>query len=235
VTTEKQPGSGTDLEAERAVVDYLRLHPDILLRHAALVAELEVPHDCGKAVSLIEHQVSVLRDNNRDLRRRMQELVSNARDNEELGQRVHALTLGLIECAGVDEIFGGLYQSLSDTFQTDFAALRVFCDPRQESDAGLAEFLGPQARERALFARVLGDTRPVCGRLKRDQTACLFPGQLDEIGSGAMIPLGRGSRFGILAVCSRDPQRYHPAMGTVFLRQLGEIVSHVLAPHVRCP
>ncbi|MDX1432677.1 MAG: DUF484 family protein, partial [Gammaproteobacteria bacterium] len=69
---------------EDAVVEYLRANPEFFSRHPGLLEQLSVPHSCGEAVSLVEYQVSVLRDQIHDLRRRMQVLVANARDNEKL-------------------------------------------------------------------------------------------------------------------------------------------------------
>ena len=52
--TEKQP-----LE-EKTVADYLRDNPDFFQNNTSLLAMLRIPHSCGTAVSLVEHQVKVL-------------------------------------------------------------------------------------------------------------------------------------------------------------------------------
>lgn len=53
-------GGGLD---ENEVADFLRAHPDFFERHLALLSELVVPHSSrGGAVSLLERQVGVLRD-----------------------------------------------------------------------------------------------------------------------------------------------------------------------------
>ena len=53
-------GGGLD---ENEVADFLRTHPDFFERHLALLTELVVPHSSrGGAVSLLERQVGVLRD-----------------------------------------------------------------------------------------------------------------------------------------------------------------------------
>ncbi|MDX1434713.1 MAG: DUF484 family protein, partial [Gammaproteobacteria bacterium] len=185
-----------------------------------------------EAVSLVEYQVSVLRDQIHDLRRRMQVLVANARDNEKLSQRLHRLTLMLAECKTLDEMLSTLYQGLEDDFDADFAVIRLFAAPSDAHDAGLGEFLGTDAPGRELFAQLLGSSRPLCGRVKSAQMAFLFPTHSAEIGSGALLPLGTTRRFGVLAIASRDAGRFHAGMGTIFLRQLADIVSHMLAPYV---
>lgn len=219
-------------ESEESVSAYLRENPDFFDRHPKLLEELVIPHSCGGAVSLVEYQVSVLRDQVREMRRRMQSLAENARDNETLSRRLHQLTLVLVECTRLDEVLSNLYQAMFDDFKADFVAVRLFADPAVDRDRGLGEFVGKDASERELFAQLLTSTKPICGHFKDTQLEFLFPEHASEIGSGALLPLGPNARFGVLAIGSRDPQRFHPGMGTIFLRQLGEIVSRILIPHV---
>jgi len=217
---------------EEAVALYLRKNPDFFDRHPKLLEKLVIPHSCGGAVSLVEYQVSVLRDQVREMRRRMQSLASNARDNEALSQRLHQLTLSLVECTRLDEVLANLYQAMREDFKADFAAIRLFADAASEVDQGLGEFVGKDAEGKALFSQVLASSKPVCGHFKNGQLEFLFAENGAEIGSGALLPLGQLSRYGVLAIGSRDAQRFHPGMGTIFLRQLGDIVSRVLLPHV---
>ncbi len=217
---------------EESIAAYLREHPDFFARHAKLLEALVIPHSCGGAVSLVEYQVSVLRDQVHEMRRRMQLLANNARDNEALSQRLHQLTLSLVECTRIDEVLTNLYQAMCEDFKADFAAIRLFADPESDGDQGLGEFVGTSSNGRELFSQVLASEKPVCGHLKDEQLEFLFPEHRAEIGSGALLPLGQSARFGVLAIGCRDAQRYHPGMGTIFLRQLGDIVSRILAPHI---
>lgn len=232
MTTREQAEAAPALETEQEVVDFLKEHPEFFIRHPEILESLEIPHSCGKAVSLVEYQVSVLRDQSRDLRRKLKELVGNARDNEELSQRLHRLTLNLIECASVDEIFANLYQSLREDFSAEHSAIRVFGMPARDADQGLAEFVGESSSPEPLFESLFTSMKPLCGRMKPAQIEFLFPDHARDIGSGAVLPLGQARCFGLLAVASRDPQRYYPGMGVIFLKQLSEVVTRVLAPHV---
>ena len=217
---------------EDSIVQYLRDNPDFFDRHPKLLEDLVIPHSCGGAVSLVEYQVSVLRDQVHEMRRRMQSLANNARDNEALSQRLHQLTLALVECTRLDEVLSNLYQAMCDDFKADFAAIRLFADPASAADRGLGEFVGTDSEARELFSQVLTASKPICGHFKDRQREFLFPEHVSEIGSGALLPLGQNAGFGILAIGSRDPKRFHPGMGTIFLRQLGEIVSRILVPHI---
>jgi hypothetical protein len=176
-------------------------------------------------VSLIEYQVLVLRDQSRQLRHRLQDLVATARENEQLNERVHGLTLDLVACAGLSEVLDTLYRALHESFGAEYAAVRLFASPASLEDAGLAEFLGADERARRLLAPILGVTTPLCGRVPTDQAHALFGEVGAEVRSAALLPLGREARVGVLAIGSADETRYQPGMATTFLRQLADVAS----------
>ena len=232
MTKRERLQAAAPVEIEQDIVDYLREHPEFFARYPEILEALEVPHSCGNAVSLVEYQVSILRDRSRDLRNKLKRLVNNARDNEELNQRLHRLTLNLIECTSVDDVFANLYHSLREDFKAEHAAIRVFASPKNGSDQGLAEFVGDIAQCGRLFEALFESMKPLCGRMKLEQIEFLFPDDADDIGSSAVLPLGESRCFGVLAVGSTDPQRYYPGMGVVFLQQLSEVVTRIVNPHI---
>jgi hypothetical protein len=215
---------------EQVVADYLRTHPDFLSRHSELLAELELFHSCGKAASLIEYQVLVLRDQHRQLRRRLQELVATARDNEQLSDRVHRLTLSLVRCRGLREVLDTLYGALGESFGAERAVVRLYAAPAGGGSEALTELLGEDEAARRALAPVLGATSPICGRIPGDQLSALFGEAGSQVASAALLPLGPERRFGVLAIGSGDERRYQPGMATTFLRQLADVAGEVMAP-----
>ena len=75
------------------VAAWLRRHPNFLKQFPDLGLTLVVPRDDGPAASLASYQLEVLRDKNRELNRRLQELFGNAQDNESLAVRKQQLNL----------------------------------------------------------------------------------------------------------------------------------------------
>ena len=78
------------------VAAWLRRHPAFLQQFPDLALTLVVPRENGPAASLASYQLEVLRDKNRELSRRLQELFGNAQENERLAVRTHQLTLALM-------------------------------------------------------------------------------------------------------------------------------------------
>ncbi|MGC1954266.1 MAG: DUF484 family protein [Gammaproteobacteria bacterium] len=217
---------------EAAVAGYLRDHPDFFVRWPAALEELQIPHPCGKAVSLIEHQVVVLRRQVQALRMQLQDFVRHARNNEILTERVHHLTLRLIQCRKLTELLTALYAALIEDFKVDAAVVKLFVAARLERDRTRGEFVAGDAEVRSLFVNIIKAKEPVCGRLRVAQLAYLFGERQSAVSSVALLPLGEPDRIGFLAIGSQDPYRFQPGMGTAFLKNLAEIVTRLLYPHL---
>jgi hypothetical protein len=214
-------------DAQR-VSDYLASHPDFFDAHPELLAQMQLSHPSGKAVSLIERQVQVLRTQNQDLKKRLLELVDVARDNDRLSERVHRLTLELLRAASLTELLDSLEHSLRNEFLADAVALHLpAVDESRLRETG-ARALHIDDALRALLPTPLVDGKPQCGRLKQDQAEFLFGDQAAAIESCAVIPLGDHACAGLLSIGSREVNRFNPCMGTLFLSHLGELVASLL-------
>ncbi|MEN8107789.1 MAG: DUF484 family protein [Pseudomonadota bacterium] len=232
MTTPQQHQSGLQPLDEKTVADFLRDNPEFFQNNASLLATLQIPHGCGGAVSLVEHQVRVLRDQNRQLKRKLMDLVHVARDNNRLNERMHQLTLGLIGCRPLEALLDTLREHLQGEFKADTVTIRL---------AGLAE---ARARECAIdifdrdapelkhFEAFFKSSRPQCGRFKPEQLAYVFGDQAQAVESAALIPLGKHGATGLLGIGSQEGNRFHPGMGTLFLTHLGELLDLLLAGHL---
>lgn len=202
---------------ESDVVAYLREHRDFLDAHPELLAELEVAHQSGGAVSLIERQVGMLRQQNSQLKNEIRALLHVARENDALSENMHRLTLDLLQCEDPDDVVASLYESLRDHFGIEqVVVLLPHGENRETHDA---------------FVELLHDSVPFCGQLEEEQRRILFGEELEHGASVALLPLGEFGEYGLVALGSSDPQYYHEKMGTHFLSQLSALVSTAL---LRC-
>jgi uncharacterized protein YigA (DUF484 family) len=221
----------TAITAE-AVADYLRRHPDFFGEYPDLLEEIIIPHDSGKAVSLIERQVSILREQNEQAKKRLHELIEIARQNEELARRMHQLALTLMDVAEPKDIFKTLYENLRRNFRADYVSVRLFAEPAFVDTFAGEEFAGVNIAEENLFKSIIAKRLPLSGRLKRQQQVFLFDDDGDEIASAVMVPLHGADWGGILAIGSKDANRFREGMGVELLANLGEILSFILKPWI---
>jgi uncharacterized protein YigA (DUF484 family) len=228
MTTSQQTQSEALPLEEKTVADYLRNNPEFFQNNPSLLASLEIPHSCGPAISLVEHQIKVLRDQNAQLKRKLMDLVHVARDNNRLNERMHQLTLGLINSKSLESLLDTLRDNLEGEFNADTVTLRLTgLSDAQARECGV-ETYDPDTADLVHFEAFLKSSRPQCGRFKKEQLQYLFGDQAEAIESAALIPLGRNSTQGLLAIGSQEPSRFHPGMGTLFLTHLGELVGLLL-------
>ena len=213
----------TEPGEEKQVADYLAAHPDFFERHLGVLRDLNVPHPTsGEAISLMERQVMTLRDQVKRYRSQFEDLIQVARENDRLSRQLHELTLALIETHTFDEVLNTLQDELRSQFEADAVELRLF------SAADLDRAVNEGEPGPAMFRDFMNQGRPKCGTLKQEKLAYLFGSQAAETGSVALVPITGERTVGILAIGSRDPDRFHPGKGTDFLRRLGEVVSRTL-------
>lgn len=217
--------------SEAAVHDYLKRNPDFFERHSALLGMLRLPHATGGAVSLVERQVSMLRQKDVRRERKLKEFLEVARANDALAGKIHRLALRLLAATDLPETLAAVEGALRTAFGADLAVLVMFGEPDELRHLETGRFTRPIRRDDPAlrpFATFLGSSRPRCGQVRDAQRDFLFGGQTDEIGSAAMVPLGEKCELGFLAIGSADAERFHPGMSSDFLARFGELVSGAL-------
>ncbi|MEE9343272.1 MAG: DUF484 family protein [Gammaproteobacteria bacterium] len=215
-----------DKNREQQVVDYLLKNPGFINQHPKVLAALELQHTTGTAVSLIERQVITLREQNIQLKNQLQELLSNARENDQLHNRMHQLTLKLINRHTLSSLLETLHEHLHTDLNAD--VLIAHLNSKTKTDSPFIKPMTADKEVEQLFDVAYDAGKPSCGRLKKTQLDFLFDKAAGDIASAAIIPLGSNASAGLLAIGSRDADRFNPGMGTLFLTQLGEIFSQLL-------
>jgi len=221
--------------SESDVCQYLVDNTDFFVAHSPLLSDLSIPHESGKAVSLVERQVAILREQKKQLKKQLREVVQIAKDNNVLNKNLHKLSLALYEANSVENVLSITRDKLKKYYHVDecsflfFAGKGAVISPSQLSSGLLDSFIDKNDPELSDIAKIISEKNPVCGRFNAALTKNLFAGsdsgQLQDIRSVALLPLVKGGSFGLLSIGSYDEQRFHVEKGTEFLKQLAELVS----------
>ncbi len=231
MSTQRKPEFMEEDLTEDAVHDYLEANPDFFEQHGDLLSSLRLPHVSGAAVSLVERQVSVLRQKDLKLERKLKDIIEVARVNDKLGAKMHKLTLHLLAASDISETLGAIETALRTGFSADLPVLVLFADPSVFEDVKVGRFFKPVERETEslkTFSTFLKSNNPRCGQVRDSQRDFLFGKETDEVGSAALVPLGKKSEIGFLAIGSADANRFHPGMSMDFLSRLGDLVAEAL-------
>ncbi|WP_018991867.1 DUF484 family protein [Aromatoleum toluclasticum] len=207
------------------VARYLKEHPDFLAEHGDLFTQLTVPHPHGgQAISLAERQLHALRDKIRLLEGKLSELIRFGEENDEIGEKVHRLTLALLEAEDYESLRHALFENLRDDFAVPSVVLRIW----NSVLTGDGEDFAPVSEAVRFFA---GDMRhPHCGAPLNLEVLEWFGDASAHVRSVALIPLRRDAQtFGLLALGSQESERFYPEMGTLYVSRIGDIVAAALS------
>ncbi|MEM7080803.1 MAG: DUF484 family protein [Pseudomonadota bacterium] len=210
-----------DLRDEATIISYLRNNPDFFLRNKSLLTELQLPHESGSSISLVERQVAILRERNVETRRRLNELLTTANANEELFRKTRVMTLALLECQSLQELNEVLATHILVDFDADFV-----CAHLNHMQCSLDHIA---SHDKIPFNQLLRGTQPVCTSLRADELQQIFPlGEHGASGSAVLLPLFVTDDPGLLAIGSRDANHFSGQMDTLFVTYIADVLTKVL-------
>jgi uncharacterized protein len=232
MTTREARGLAAAKENEEdAIAAYLQHNPDFFERHQALLLRLRVPHARGgSTISLVERQIEVLREKHAGLEDKLAELVSVARANDVIADKLHRFTRKLLRAGSRAEAVALIEASLREDFDSFHGVLVLI---GEYPDLAPQRFVRAVARDDAglkSFDTLFASGKPRCGQVRDTQREFLFGQDANDIGSVALVPLGdKNTAIGVLALGSTDRDRFHPGMSTEFLARMADLITDSLA------
>jgi uncharacterized protein YigA (DUF484 family) len=205
------------------VASYLKSHPEFFDQYSELLLQIHIPspHE-GRAISITERQMGVMRDKIRQLEAKLAELITFGEENDLISTKVHRLGVGLLGATDMAGVMRVLYSHIGGDFAVPHVAVRLWGAASGEA----AEFadVGEAFRQKA--GAML---QPYCGPAA-DQEAVAWLGEsASHIRSVAQIPLRHeGACFGLLLLASEEPHRFYPEMGTLYLDRIGDMAAAAL-------
>jgi uncharacterized protein YigA (DUF484 family) len=201
------------------VAQYLQNNPRFFEEHVETLAQINLPHPHGgRTISLSERQLLALREKNKELEKRLGEMITFAQDNEALQHKVHEFVVALFAARDLETLREMIPHLLRDIFAIPHAVLHLW-----QSEPPSAEVLA--------FADA--QQQPVCLHHPAHDTAAWFGEHAPQLHSYAYLPLRAGiETIGLLVMASEDKQRFYPEMGTVFLQRIAEASASALHPYL---
>lgn len=203
------------------IVAYLQDHKDFFLNHPHLLSELDIPHTEGDGVvSLIERQVSVLRDKHRNEQQQLYALVQTARENERVAERLHRIAIELAGFNDIDDALDTVAQLVKDLFSVEYVSFRM-----SMQIADRPECVDPRSPEFADVYHRVNRGRSVCDNQITAPIRSFLFGEDAEVSSAVFIPVGGNRPCGVLALGSPREDRFTADQGTFYLDRLGELIG----------
>jgi uncharacterized protein YigA (DUF484 family) len=213
------------------VRDYLIDHPSFFEDNPDVLEAINVSHDSGKAISLVERQITVMRDKNKVLSGQLEQLIETAKNNDQLLAKTNQLVLKLIQAEDLNSLITVLDTSLKNDFNTEFYSLILI-------DKGLfasktAANLVSEEDAKSKISSLLSAQKAVSGVLQEEQVNFLFEQSASSVASAIALPLHSSEPLGILALGSSDADFYSHDIGTVFFDYIGALLNELIPMHVK--
>lgn len=201
------------------VAQYLQDNPQFFEGHTDLLTQISLPHPHGgRTISLSERQLVALREKNKELEKKLHEMIGFAKENDALQHKVHEFVTALFAARDLATLQEMVPHLLREIFSVPHTALHLWQDAPPSAE--VLAFTDAQAQ-------------PVCLHQAAHDTATWFGESAAQLHSFAYLPLHAGSEsIGLLVMASEDKQRFYPEMGTVFLQRIADAVSAALHPYI---
>jgi len=208
------------------VARYLADNPHFFEEHPELMIGLKLSSPVGgRAVSLQERQMEVLREKIKALELRLAALLRIGQENDAIIEKFQQWTQALLVARNDVDLPHVLADGLRTIFSVPHATLRIWGVAEEFSHTWFAEAVSADAR---IFAN--GLNAPFCGP-NNDFEAASWLDDAPSVQSIAILPLRRENgteAFGLLILGSADSERFTADMATDFLAKIGQTSSAAL-------
>ena len=205
------------------VESFLLHHPDFFEGRKELLEALEIPHGGAGSISLVERQVTALRERNIAMRSHLAELTHNAETSESILEATQQMILALLQCSEVLSLKPTIEAGLLDFFGVEYAS-HIWLSAASEA---FGEGIACETDRQDIIETLLRRQRAYCGVFRADEMSAMFPG-CDSEGSAAIAPLHLNDvLIGAVGVGSSDVHRYDSSVGTLFLEHLADVIMHL--------
>lgn len=217
---------------ESQVAAYLKAHPDFFIGQDDLIAELSLPHESGKAISLLERQVTVLRERGYEARQKLGNLLENARNNDQLFDTTRSLVLALLRADDTTELANATQDQL--TTHENIDACEIILVDQDSLNVAKTVRTYPPKKIKQDFKDVFRLKRTYCGALQQWQLDLLFPSAGESIKSTAVCPITYdGQVLALLAFGNKTEDYFNVHLDTLFLDFIGDVVGAALSKQLK--
>jgi uncharacterized protein YigA (DUF484 family) len=226
-TTEPTIERTTEPMNSNDVAEYLSSHPHFFEEHAELLSTVKLTSPViGRAISLQERQMEIVREKYKGLELRLADLMRLAQENDAISSKFQVWTRTLLLARNDVDLPHVLVQGLQDIFSLPHATLRLWQVAPDYAHTWFAQSVTEDVR---LFAK--GLSTPYCGK-NMDFEAASWIEASEPVQSLAMLPLRLApgaATFGLLVLGSPDAARFTKDMATDFLVKIADTSSAALS------
>ena len=228
----------SEADQVRALSALLKVQSNIFQKEPKLLETLILgDQKIGNITTLASRQTERLKDELNKNKSRTQDLLDNARQFDELTNKIYAFIYELIPCQNINDMLDIVVKRSSDLFDVDFVVFKSTLTVNDLNKAfELTKFFDTSLSSHPDYQHVmtrLSQGKCLCSdRFPLSVLNFFFPDCSSEVKSVAFIPLfdkNPQDAFGILAYGSKDAKKFSSGLrGTVHLERIGKAMALTL-------
>lgn len=227
---EKQ--SNIAIEDPGLVREYLLENPDFFVEHSELLTEINLPHGQQGAISLVEKQVSMLRERDKASRVKLDEFLKAAKENDEIYKKSQFMILGLVEASDQSSFLKNLEKGFKRDFKSSAYSLLIFGDEPKQINHFTSIVSKDTAKE--YVASLIRSTKPTLGVLRPAEQDFLFRHQSEKVKSAVVLSVREGrNQIALLAIGNSDPNYFKAGMGTLFVQFIADVLARLIPRYLK--
>ena len=213
--------------SNKEIAEYLILNPNFFKENPEVLNSIEIIHESGAAVSLIQKQVELLRSNYNSTTDKLMELLGIAKNNEDIFILTKELILSLINASSIEEIVALIEKSFVADFGAKKSKVLFFTESSKNLPKGRVK---NPAEATNILGNLLKPGKIFCGEVNKKVAKFIF-NQKTGVKEIALVPLNSSSLLGLIALGSDQPGKYSDNKDTLFLDFIAEVVSKLIDSH----
>ena len=207
----------------KQVEEFLILNPDFLKTNSHILNAIEIIHETGGAVSLIQRQVEMLRKNYDSTSENLIKLIKIAEENEKIFEKTKTLILDLILSKTLTEIVSKTEETFLKDFSSDFCKLIFF---KKNSNLPKGRIIDPKEAHK-IIGKKYNAADIFCGPMNEKESSFIF-GKSSGAKDCALVPIRNSECPGMLALGSKEEEKYSKENDTLFLEFVSESLSRLI-------
>ena len=208
---------------EKEVEQFLLLNPDFLSKNSHILNTLEIVHETGGAVSLIQKQVELLRENYNSTSNNLLGLIEIAKNNESIFLRTKDLILDLILCKNSIDIISLAERRFEGQFQADKCKLLFF---RENLNLPKGRIIDPKEAH-GVFGKKYNAVDIYCGSINKKESNYIFK-KKSGIVECILVPIKSPDCPGLLALGSKKEGVYSNDYDSMFLEFVAQVLANLI-------
>jgi uncharacterized protein YigA (DUF484 family) len=209
------------------VAQWLTEHPEFFIEQPDLLRQLVLPHPSGQAVSLLEKQNALLREDLKHAQTQLHTLMTRGRRNDQLFHHLQELILAMLQVETWPDRLDVLGQVLRDHFGIEHWLL-LLNDERYA--VAMPEVQVVSQERLGVLCPHLSEQHQCWVGAGSTEVLALVANTMTNASQAQMMLQRDHQTLGVLVLVAQDPGQFEADMDTLFLEFLAQVLAALAAP-----